>query len=446
MFWRWQHRLLIDAVRQFGYPSIFVTISPFEWSFPWPPWIEQLRALTGLGPTRLAAVETVHIAHVLEQVVRGYLCGSNTNRWQQHVFNNCARPVQTNIRTYFYRFEFQQRGIVHLHLLVWLDDIQEIRHELVQGSIPWTNCRDAFQVASKQSSDKGAMVVNHEPSQFIQAEDDETTLLLHHSEDDFRRNLRAYITTLLGSLHCRTDIQCTDGPGMLLKYVSSYESKWEEHATNESLYVSDITGFEAANSFLRCMKPLEPEMVLQLSNIKIAWSNSRTKRFVAPTPEKTKTNTTYQKYLKRPDEEAETTFLQWLREYNESQRKPKKYTSGTTLVGVQQFSVFNPVFFFQHLLMNHPHTSEEQIHHSEEQQLPASVKYFRKATELLPELWMSQDAINSYFATESHKSHYINTISYYINSLHDIMRLWSIQVIPHDIVDIQTTSTETLFP
>lgn len=75
---------------------------------------------------------------------------------------------------------------MHLHLLVWLDDIQEIRHELVQGSIPWTNCRDAFQVASKQSSDKGAMVVNHEPSQFIQAEDDKTTLLLHHSEDDFR--------------------------------------------------------------------------------------------------------------------------------------------------------------------------------------------------------------------------------------------------------------------
>ena len=233
---------------------------------------------------------------------------------------------------------------------------------------------------------------------------------------------------------------------MILKYVSSYVSKWEEHTTNESLYVSDITGFEAANSFLSCMKPLEPEMVLQLSNIKIAWSNSRTKSFVAPTPEKTKTNTTYQKYLKRPDEEAETTFLQWLREYNESQRKPKKYTSGTTLVGVQQFSVFNPVFFFQHLLMNHPHTSEEQIHHSEEQQLPASVKYFRKATELLPELWMSQDAINSYFAAESHKSHYINTISYYINSLHDIMRLWSIRVIPRDIVDIQTTSTETLFP
>lgn len=33
-FWKMQHRLLLDAVDQFGFPSLFLTISPYEWDFP----------------------------------------------------------------------------------------------------------------------------------------------------------------------------------------------------------------------------------------------------------------------------------------------------------------------------------------------------------------------------------------------------------------------------
>ena len=45
-YWRTQHRHLIDAVMQFGYPSVFVTISPYEWTFPFPQWIECAEQLT----------------------------------------------------------------------------------------------------------------------------------------------------------------------------------------------------------------------------------------------------------------------------------------------------------------------------------------------------------------------------------------------------------------
>lgn len=79
-YWKWQHRFLKDAVQQFGPPSIFLTISPYEWSFPAPPWLISLRHITGRGPTELAAYETTHIVHVLEQIIRGYLCGSNNNK------------------------------------------------------------------------------------------------------------------------------------------------------------------------------------------------------------------------------------------------------------------------------------------------------------------------------------------------------------------------------
>ena len=60
---------------QFGSLSVFLTISPYEWSFPIPHWLSSLRNLTGKGPTQLAAYETIHITHVLEQIICGYLCG-----------------------------------------------------------------------------------------------------------------------------------------------------------------------------------------------------------------------------------------------------------------------------------------------------------------------------------------------------------------------------------
>ncbi len=135
-YWQWQHRYLLDAVQQFGLPDIFITLSPFEWSFPFPQWLQDIRSKTGGGPTQLAGYETAHIVHVLAQVVRGYLCGSNSNKWSNHIFsyNNIAnRP---NVKTYFYRFEFQKRGTAHLHLLISLQDITKIKHQFIRADIP----------------------------------------------------------------------------------------------------------------------------------------------------------------------------------------------------------------------------------------------------------------------------------------------------------------------
>ena len=69
----------MDAVRQYGYPSFFLTISPLEWTFPWPHLLEHIRDMTGKGPTELPCLKTACIAHVLEQLVRGHLCGTNIN-------------------------------------------------------------------------------------------------------------------------------------------------------------------------------------------------------------------------------------------------------------------------------------------------------------------------------------------------------------------------------
>ena len=144
-YWRTQHRHLIDAVMQFGYPSVFVTISSYEWTFPFPQWIEYAQQLTGRGPTELAGFETIHIAHTLEQIVRGYLCASNDAKWNRHVFSFNEKN-RSNINTYFYRFEFQKRGTVHIHLLVWLKNISKIQHSLVRADVPYEDVDVAYLV------------------------------------------------------------------------------------------------------------------------------------------------------------------------------------------------------------------------------------------------------------------------------------------------------------
>ena len=79
-FCQHQNLYLIDAVRQYGYPSFFITISPYEWTFPFLPFLEEMRARYFKDVTDIPTVETLHIAHVLEQIARGYLTGGNCNR------------------------------------------------------------------------------------------------------------------------------------------------------------------------------------------------------------------------------------------------------------------------------------------------------------------------------------------------------------------------------
>ena len=134
-YWKKQHRLLLDAVAQFGYPTALVTISPYEWSFPMPKWIQHARSVSGCGPTNLAAFQTIHIAHMLEQLVCSYFCGSNTNMWNKHVFSYRNSEQKSNVHAYFYRFEFQKCGTVHLHLLVWIKNIHGAQHHLFRADI-----------------------------------------------------------------------------------------------------------------------------------------------------------------------------------------------------------------------------------------------------------------------------------------------------------------------
>ena len=149
------------------------------------------------------------------------------------------------------------------------------------------------------------------------------------------------------------DFQTTDGRAMLLSYVMSYVTKWQDGIGTQALYSPNISGSQAAVRYVIDMKPAEPEMWLALSSTKVSWSCSRTKRYTVPLPQYVSENKIAEKYRNRPETMA-TTLLIWLRMVDHSKQVLKCYKQGTTMVGLKVVSFFNSDYFFQYVLMNPP--------------------------------------------------------------------------------------------
>ena len=125
---------------------------------------------------------------------------------------------------------------------------------------------------------------------------------------------------------------------------------------------------------------------MTLASFKVAWSSSRTKRYTPRKPDNTADCKSYQKYLQRPGDDEELTFVECLRIYDDTPATAKRYTSGNTLVGVKYLSVMNDVYFFQYLLMNYSHRNLSELEHPDSWQMPSHLVDFAAAQLLLPKL------------------------------------------------------------
>ena len=132
------------------------------------------------------------------------------------------------------------------------------------------------------------------------------------------------------------DFETTNGRSMLLKYVTSYVSKWKDAYNNDALYSPHTTPYQAAYRHIREMEPCEPEMWFQLTSMKCSWTNSRTKEYVVSLPQALETNRVHHKYTKRPNAIEDMSIT----------AKPVPYKAGNTLVFVKMVSPFKrPIFF-----------------------------------------------------------------------------------------------------
>ena len=188
---------------------------------------------------------------------------------------------------------------VHIHLVVWLKNVKKIQQNFTRADTPWQNSDLAFLVYKLQHSNKGILPCNKEATTFANANGNDV-LQLYHPQEAFALNLRCYLSSVVPALCCHVDVtwikRFPDGNDMLLRYVSSYVSKWQDAYSTEKLFSRSTSPYLAAYRHIKEMNVCEPEMWLYMLSIKISWASSRT-------PE-------HSKYLKRRNHPEYMSFLQ----------------------------------------------------------------------------------------------------------------------------------------
>ncbi|MCR9130896.1 MAG: hypothetical protein NXI12_15430, partial [Alphaproteobacteria bacterium] len=132
LYWRGVHLALLDLVRQVGYPQIFFTLAPYEWSLPYHHWLLDALEKQLKARLHLPVGETLHVAHVLSQAVKGLMFGRTGNvskePWTSHIF---ACPGEKPLN-FFLRLEYQDgtrkapthshhgSRRVHLHIVAFM--------------------------------------------------------------------------------------------------------------------------------------------------------------------------------------------------------------------------------------------------------------------------------------------------------------------------------------
>ena len=202
----------------------------------------------------------------------------------------------------------------------------------------------------------------------------------------------------------------------------------------------------AAISFLRTVRPLAREMAFQLSNIKVAWTDKQTKQFRAPHPGQEDGNQVYHQYLKRHRSEDDQSLLEWLRCHSTVGAKAKALGADKYLVAVKFVLPFNPVYFFQHLLVHYPHRLAGKLRHVEQATMPVPIQYFSQALTLRPQWWSRPEQIRDQFQHEGHRTSFVTTLVSYVMALQNVYHLWQRCIVDARISCLLTRSVERLYP
>ena len=206
---------------------------------------------------------------------------------------------------------------------------------------------------------------------------------------------------------------------MLLNYVMSYVTKWQDGIGTDALYSPNISSGQAAVRYVMDMKPSEPEMWLALSSTKMSWSCSRTKRYILPMPQYVSENEIAEKYRNRPETMANYSFLIWLRMVDHSKQVLKCYKQGTTLVGWKVVSFFNSDYFFQYVLINLPHRRVSELQHHDHERTRATLQWYAAAVHHFSNFWEDNDKITNFLHNKGNRDNHITTCLACVASMAD---------------------------
>ena len=250
LYWKEVHFTLLDAVRQLGYPKLFFTLAPYEWSFPYHVAIRDAMSKQLRARLDLPVLETLHITHVLLQTIRGLCVGSTCSKppWKSELFQVVDERGKKRRVHAFTRLEFQDghrkpasqeyhgSGRVHVHALFFVDDadVPQLRLERkLAATLPEDPALQGYVRGSQlDRQGKSGWPVFKGPSCYDPINH---TLRLRHTEEDKELGLRAFLGDIMDVLKCHQDWQFADDAGVLRAYVTKYVSKFSDSASDEWL-------------------------------------------------------------------------------------------------------------------------------------------------------------------------------------------------------------------
>ncbi|CAE7536493.1 pif1 [Symbiodinium sp. CCMP2592] len=398
----------------------------------------------------MPVAETLHLAHVLTQAVKGLLTGANEGLQskREHVF--CSAEGPGKVRHWVARLEFQDgkrkrnvfrdgqsyhgRGAVHVHILLWLKDMHAMDLSTkIRADVPGQGeqeMRDLV-VGSQLDYTSSGWPVREEPTEVIEQEQ---RLRLHHPRDAFERRCRAYLPDVLAALRCHVDVLASDGRAMVLKYCASYLPKFSSSFAAELLN-NEATDFTLARRVLADYHPLQPEMIMQLAAQQhpqfVCPANVR--KFVVPVPWQKDPPQIVQSYMSSTWRRDNMSLLDFLRKSGSDGQISQKYrrvhrarkigmplkdwinvhpADGQTLVASVMYSHTNDRHYGQWLLLNVPFRNIDDLWHPQAELLPENLRYLGLCVLHRRRFWRNPDSIRSELEKEARSDTYIkNTLA-----------------------------------
>ena len=272
VYWQQQVEKMEDICRQEagasgrvedGLPTVFFTISPAEWRYV---------LHEGMFPegdlSDQQSLLTLHLYHTLEAMLGLHLFKEGVS---------LARVGIAKVRQWSLRYEFQSRGTLHVHCLLWAD--------LLPG---WTAENVTARTGGKERS--------------------------------------AFLILLEELFRSRADVQCGDGHHLLLQYVAGYVSKASDALTfrsKQAQHDGDGSRWRQVYRLLCKKSPLEQEMVMEMAGLSMAKHSFTGVSLFPPIPGSKAVNESrahynaFQQFLHRgavvDGAATSMSYMQWLR-------------------------------------------------------------------------------------------------------------------------------------
>ena len=271
-YWLQQLRKMEDICRQEyehtssmceALPNIFFTVAPAEWRYILAHGLFYEEALT-----EQQDMITLHLYHSMQALLEVHLLKHGAS---------LQRVGIAKIRQWSFRFEFQSRGTLHVHAVLWADLLPGIT---------------AADITARTNSGKTSAFLD----------------LLH---DLFRS---------------RADVQCGDGTHCLLRYVAGYLTKASDALQFQAAQAeSNHTQWRQAYRLLSKRSPTEQEILMEFAGLAMVKHSFSGLSIFAPIPGSNAKNSSrhqYAAYQHHLTQEAgafgdarNLTFVQWLRKY-----------------------------------------------------------------------------------------------------------------------------------